>query len=187
MRPWIIAGTFALAVFLITYWPLIVEKLSTRVTSTENVTLRLSLWENGLKIFLENPLRGIGYGSYPNYHVQSIRENQIGPMYEYTWPHIERVTTVENIFVTLAAETGLMGLSALAFLLGCGFYVFRRIDREFKGDEIRVLALASITGGLCYLLSGMTVSNVTLYTVTCLFFGVFLASLTVLTRQLPDK
>ncbi len=187
VRPWILAGTATAVAGVLIYWPTIMGALSSRITNSENVTLRFSLWKNGLSIFMQNPLRGIGYGSYPNYHVASIRENQIGPMYEFAWPHIERVTTVENIFVSLAAEAGLLGLSFFALLLGVVFFVFRRIYKECQDDLTRVLALSAFGACLAYLLSGMTVSNNTLYTISVLFFGVYIASLAVLSRELPDQ
>jgi O-antigen ligase len=185
VRPWICAGTAAAAIGLIIYWPVIGAKIADRVTGSDNITLRFSLWKNGISIFLQNPLRGIGYGSYPNYHIQSIRDNQIGPMYEYTWPHIERVTTVENIFVTLAAETGLLGLSAFALLMGISFFIFRRVYKTSEDQTVKVLALSTIAACLAFLLSGMTVANIIGYTISTLFFGVFLASIAILSRLLP--
>ena len=186
VRVWALAGAGLILAALVVYWPVVVEKLGERVTSSENVTLRIRLWQNGLKIFNENFINGIGYGSYPNYHVESIRVNQIGPMYEYTWPHIERVTTVENIFVTLAAETGLLGLSAFALVLGIGFYVFRLVYKRIHDDKVRLLALSACAACLAYLLSGMTVANIIGYTISILFFGVYIPTIAVLSCKLPE-
>lgn len=186
VRPYLLAGVTVLLVGIVAFWPLIVDKLGERVTGSENVTLRFSLWQNGMKIFADNPLTGVGYGSYPNVHVQTIRENQIGPMYEYTWPHIERVTTVENVFVTLAAETGMLGLTAFAVLLASAFFVFRRIFTSAPTERSRILALSACAALLSFLLSGMTVANIIGYTISILFFGVYIASLAVLSRDLPQ-
>ncbi|MGB7242320.1 MAG: O-antigen ligase family protein [Sulfitobacter sp.] len=186
VRPWILAGTAAAVAGVVIYWSSIVEKLSDRITGSENITMRFSLWKNGLSIFRDNPVRGIGYGSYPNYHVDAIRENQIGPMYEYPWPHIERVTTVENIFVSLAAETGLLGLSFFALVLGINFFVFQRIYKRCHDELTKVMALSAFGACLAYLLSGMTVSINTFYTTSILFFGIYIAALAVLSRELPD-
>ncbi len=186
VRPWIAVGAGCLTIGIIAYWGQIYAMLVDRVTSSQNVTLRFRLWENGIHIFQANPVRGIGYGSYPNYHVESIRENQIGPMYEYTWPHIERVTTVENIFVSLAAEAGIVGLSAFLLVIGAVYFVFRRIYTSDAPELTRHLALASIAGVLGYLLSGMTVANIIGYTISILFFGVLISSMAILSRELPD-
>ena len=185
VRPWLFAGVLSSFAAIIAFWAVIAEKLSSRILGTDNVSLRFSLWKNGIATFLENPLRGVGFGSYPNYHVTSIREHRIGPMYEYTWPHIERITTVENIYVTLAAETGLIGLSAFSLLLGVYFSIFRKVMKDVSDPLSRTLALASCAGVLGYLLSGMTASNITLYTISILFFGVFVASIAILARSLP--
>lgn len=185
VRVWIWLGAAGLMAGIVAYWPLIVEKIGERVTGSENITLRFSLWQNGLEIFLQNPLRGIGFGSYPGYHVESIRANQIGPMYEYTWAHIERVTTVENIYISLAAETGLIGLAAFGFLIAVTLMVFLRLHRHLTDDLSRRMNLASGAAILAYLLSGMTVANIIGYTISILFLGVYCAALAVLSRELP--
>lgn len=186
VRPWILGGTVALMGALIAFWPFIWDKIGERVTGSKNVTLRFRLWENGLSIFQQNPLRGIGYGSYPNYHAQSIRDNQIGPLYEYHWSHIEKVNTVENIFISLAAETGIVGLSGFALVLLTAFYVFRQVYRRCEDPLVRLLALSAFGAILAYLLSGMTVANIIGYTISILFFGVYIAALAILSRQLPE-
>ncbi|RKF14752.1 hypothetical protein D6850_07685 [Roseovarius spongiae] len=185
VRPWLLVGLGLAVLALIVAWPFIADQLTERVSGSRNVTLRFRLWENGIITFLENPIRGIGYGSYPNYHAQSIHDHQIGPMYEYPWRHIESVTTVENIYVSLAAETGLLGLGAFFLLLGVYAYIFRKVMR--LGDpRIRLLALTSAGATLAFLLSGMTVANIIGYTISILFFGVYIASIGVLSRRLPD-
>ena len=186
VRVWIWLGAAGLMVGIVAYWPLIVEKIGQRVTGSENITLRFSLWQNGMEIFLQNPLRGIGFGSYPGYHVESIRANQIGPMYEYSWAHIERVTTVENIYISLAAETGLLGLLAFGFLITVTLTMFLRLHRHLSDDVSRRMNLASGTAILAYLLSGMTVANIIGYTISILFLGVYCAALAVLSRNLPQ-
>lgn len=186
VRPWLLVAFGMMLLALAVAWPFIAEQLTERVSGSKNVTLRFRLWENGIATFLENPIRGIGYGAYPNYHVQSIRDHQIGPMYEYTWPHIERVTTVENIYITLAAETGLLGLGAFLLLMGAYAYVFRKVMR-LADSRARLLALASAGAALAYLLSGMTVANIVGYTISILFFGVYIASVGVLSRGVPDR
>jgi len=40
---------------------------------------------------------------------------------------------------------------------------------------------------MAYLLSGMTVANSGLYTISILFFGVFMAAIAILSRQLPQS
>jgi len=187
VRPWILAGTAAILVGLIAVWPILAEKLTNRLTGSKNVTLRFRLWENGLDTFIEHPLRGIGYGSYPNYHVTSIREHMIGPMYEYPWRHIERVTTMENIYVTLAAETGILGLAALALYLTVFFHTFRKVYTNARDDRSKLLALSSMAGVLAFLLSGMTVANNVGYTISTLYFGVFIAAIAILSRALPAR
>ncbi|WP_322867273.1 O-antigen ligase family protein [Aquicoccus sp. G2-2] len=185
VRPWILFVIIAMLIALAAAWPFIGEAMSERISGKSNITLRFSLWQNGIATFLENPIKGIGYGSYPNYHVESIRAHQIGPMYEYSWPHIERVTTVENIYVTLMAETGVLGLGAFLTMLGVYFYVFRKVVK-LPSEQTRILALSSCGAVLAYLLSGMTVANIIGYTVSILFFGVHIAGIGVLSRALPD-
>ncbi|WP_169544010.1 O-antigen ligase family protein [Sneathiella aquimaris] len=188
LRKWVMIGITCLTILSISASPWIIDqKLMDRIQGTENVSLRFQLWQNGLAIFQKNPLFGIGYGAYPSHHVKSIRENKIGPMYEYHWKRIELVTTVENIYVTLAAETGLVGLTAFFVMLLRYFSIIRKILRQTLSVKTRTLALGSLGGVLAYLLSGMTVANIIGYTISIIFFGVFFAAAAILPRSLPDK
>jgi O-antigen ligase len=187
VRPWIFVGAIGIAIGLISVWSKIAEKLTERITGSSNVTLRFRLWENGIQTFLENPIRGIGYGNYPNYHVESIRAHKIGPMYEYPWQHIERVTTMENVYITLAAETGILGLTAFFVLLAVYFKTFGKVMRYAPNEQTRILALSSFGGVLAFLLSGMTVANIIGYTIAVLFFGVYISAIAVLSRKVPDS
>jgi O-antigen ligase len=187
LRRWatITAIGFIAVLTLASPW-IFTEGMLERIQGSKNVSLRFRLWENGLEIFKDNPIFGIGYGSYPTQHVGTIRDNQIGPMYEYPWQQIERVTTMENIYVTLAAETGLLGLSAFVLLIAVYFSIIRKVIRETPLGQARTLALASFGGVSAYLLSGLTVANIIGYTISILFFGVFLASAAVLSRGLKN-
>ncbi|MZR32394.1 O-antigen ligase family protein [Sneathiella litorea] len=187
LRRWVATGAFCLLVGVVLASPWIFsERLMNRLQGSDNVSLRFRLWENGFAIFQDNPIIGIGYGAYPAHHVESIRHNQIGPMYEYPWEHIERVTTLENIYITLAAETGLIGLTAFFFVLVVYFSIIRKILQTTQSTQARTLTLGSFGGVSAYLLSGLTVANILLYTITTLFFGVFLASAVILSRGIKN-
>lgn len=188
LRKWVLVGIACLTILSISASPWIInQKLMDRIQGTENVSLRFQLWQNGLTIFQKNPVFGIGYGAYPSHHVNSIRENKIGPMYEYHWKRIELVTTVENIYVTLAAETGIVGLTAFCIMLFRYFSIIGKILRQTVSNQNRTLALGTLGGALAYLLSGITVANIIGYTISIIFFGVFFAAAAVLARNLPTQ
>jgi O-antigen ligase len=108
-------------------------------------------------------------------------------MYEYPWQHIERIKTMENIYVSLAAETGILGLTAFIALLVVYFRIFNKVMRHSANEQARLLALSSFGGVIAFLLSGMTVANIIGYTITVLFFGVYISAIAILARKLPDS
>lgn len=92
---------------------------------SKNVGIRLELWAGGLEAFRSAPLLGIGYGqaaSYLEFHAGLS-----------AFPH--------NVYVTVAAETGLVGL--VAFLLS-----FAWVLRDGWRDAGRAAALAFLVAFL---------------------------------------
>lgn len=66
---------------------------------------RLEMWEASVKIFMDHPLAGIGPTRFPAVAPEYIEK-------ENWWPH----ATPHNFFLTVAAELGLAGMFALAWL-----------------------------------------------------------------------
>jgi len=116
--------------------------------------LRLQYWKDGVKIFEQHPLFGIGYYNWLKYY----RRNY---MADGEYPH--------NIFVQAGAEMGAAGLAAFIALIAATFVMNRRTRRLAKrlGDDRLLWNLAL---GLDGALIGFLVSG---FFVTVLYYPFF--------------
>lgn len=105
---------------------------------------RLLIWKRSLEMFGEHPLTGIGYGNFSRichrYYDQKPKEGKITMR---TWAH--------NIFLSMAVETGILGL--LAFLMvWVAFFIhawriYRRLEPGWRRSFVAG-ALAAVTAHL---------------------------------------
>lgn len=72
-----------------------------------SIGLRLHMWSGALRIFMENPLFGIGTGGY-EMEMAKHPHPLLGPLYKFSQPH--------NSFLYMAVSFGVMGLAALIWL-----------------------------------------------------------------------
>ena len=83
---------------------------------------RIQLFRQGLQVFVENPLTGIGAGQFVNYD---------GDMMEARW----RVT--HNVWLQVAAELGIFGFCTFAFLVWRAFTACFAARRAIRGPTKR--------------------------------------------------
>jgi O-antigen ligase len=90
---------------------------------------RAMLWGEAWTMFINAPLIGHGPHAFGLFHTPP-------------WPH--------NIYLELLAEQGLLGLSALAGVLGCGIFAGWKLTRSAR-DDTRYLAIGALAGliGMC--------------------------------------
>jgi O-antigen ligase len=108
---WILAGILSVGIAV----PMLPEAFWNRMDSIVNAETdpsgsreaRIRLMEQGLQVFSENPLTGIGAGQFENYS---------GP------GAIERNRATHNVWLQVGAELGIFGLAIFAFLV---FRAFR--------------------------------------------------------------
>jgi O-antigen ligase len=67
---------------------------------------RIRLLNQGLQVFVDNPITGIGAGQFMNYDGPGM---------------VERWRVTHNVWLQVAAELGIFGLAAFAFLVYRGF------------------------------------------------------------------
>jgi O-Antigen ligase len=91
--------------------------LSERLNDSDNVTLRMKLWQTAWSMFTDFPIFGVGLGNYPDHQLSVIREHKIGPFFEMGDGHLEVVKTAEHGVLQYLAETGLLGAAVAAALL----------------------------------------------------------------------
>jgi O-antigen ligase len=94
---------------------------------------RANLVSKGLRIAVEHPLVGVGIGGFQHAYgeLTGIKGAKLGKVASHTAP------------VTVAAETGIAGLAAYAWLLAVALLAaFQRIGSSFSGKVQFVCALA---------------------------------------------
>jgi O-antigen ligase len=177
-----LVGLIVLLLAATLFWGLAPESYKARfsTTHTEEDTTgqhRLDLWSAGIRMFVENPLTGVGIGNFPVVYRQ-MKGGQIG-FDEATEPH--------NIFVQAGAELGLPGL--LCLLSGIGFIFAtnartrrRALESDLPDKEFYANLARGLEGGLV----GFVVSG---FFLTVLYYPHFymLAALTVILSHVLEK
>lgn len=183
LRAWLVAGAVLAALGVAVAWPFIGERVSARVGDSDNVTLRLKLFQVAIATFLDHPLKGVGIGNFPAYYLDTIRDHHIGPFYEFGQDRVEKVRVAENAYLQLAAEMGLVGLAAAAAAVAALLRSVIRIATQGHDERTRDAAIATGLMALVYGANAATVTAYTLYGPTMLMIGIVPAFALVLERQ----
>src|SRR5262245_30251291 len=102
----LLAGLLALPVMPASFWNRMDSIVNADEDQTGSRAARIRLLNQGLEVFSENPLTGIGAGQFQNYN---------GPGVVEKW----RVT--HNVWLQVAAELGIFGLAVFAYLVVRGY------------------------------------------------------------------
>lgn len=79
------------------------------VEGTDTAGLRYALWQAGWRMWLHNPLRGVGIGMYPR-QLRYFGQDLMAPLYL-------KGAVAHNTYVQILAETGLIGFVIFLLLL----------------------------------------------------------------------
>ncbi|MCL4472676.1 MAG: O-antigen ligase family protein [Actinobacteria bacterium] len=106
---------------------------------------RTQLWKAGLITWEHNPFLGVGPDQF------RLRYNDYMP----DLPHDDRVRT-HNIFLEAMANTGIVGLAVMVFLLARMVWVqFRLVRNRSQGSGARYVSLALLIASFAYLVHGL--------------------------------
>jgi O-antigen ligase len=127
-----VAAACALALVPALLFPGVRSRLSTTFDFRANAD-RLFLWSRAKEIVRDHPWHGIGFGIYPR--VCGVYYDRVDPtFYMRTWAH--------NAALSLLAETGPLGLAALAW---AGYRAVHALASSVRaGEPIAVGALAAV-------------------------------------------
>lgn len=183
-----LAGTaLAAIVALVVGWSVFGTALEGRFDDSDNVTLRFKEWEAAADMFADHPWLGVGFGNFPEYQIDTIRAYRIGPIFEIgdgdadSGPGLVH-HVVENSYLQLAAETGLLGMLAFLALVGALLAIVLRLVQKHADPVTRTLGASIGAGFLSYLVNGLTVTAYTHYISTMLAFAVLFAAAVVVHR-----
>jgi len=162
-RKFVAAGVLVAVLGLAVIWPFIGHLVEERVRDIDNVTLRLKLFTIAWHMALDHPVIGVGFANFPYYQDETIRSNRINTLVE---PNAERIHTSENMYLQLAAETGILGFAAFGVLLIAYSALVVWLYRRAASIRLRTFVLASATAVVAYLLNGLTVVSYQQYVMT---------------------
>jgi hypothetical protein len=171
LRVWLLIASVAAVLALVIAWPFIGEKIMARFNDSDNVTLRLKLFQSAIATFLDNPVNGVGIGNFPAYYLDTIRDHHIGPFYELGGNRVEKVRVAENAYLQLAAEMGIIGILAAVAAVAAFFRLALRLAGAAFDAETREIAIILLLMAVVYGINALTVTAYTLFGPTFLMIG----------------
>jgi O-antigen ligase len=114
----VVVGLMALPAMPDSFWNRMDSIMNAEEDSSGSRAARLRLIDQGVQVFLENPLTGIGAGQFKNYNAPDV---------------VEKWRVTHNVWLQVAAELGIGGLLTFAFLVmrayGANFAALRLLRR----------------------------------------------------------
>ncbi len=116
----LVAGLMALPAMPESFWNRMDSIMNADEDASGSRAARIRLIEQGVEVFLENPITGIGAGQFQNYNAPGT---------------VEKWRVTHNVWLQVAAELGIFGIAAFAFLVVRGYsasFVVLRMLRQSK-------------------------------------------------------
>ena len=126
----VLAACMSLPVMPSSFWDRMDSIVNAEEDPTGSRAARIRLFDQGVEVFLENPITGIGAGQFRNY---------TGPVMVEKW----RVT--HNVWLEVAAELGMFGLAIFAFMVARAYTSSLAALRMLRASAPK--RGAGITGG----------------------------------------
>lgn len=121
---------------------------------------RSVLWRAGWRIWKDHPVLGVGPGQF----------RKIYSEYTDDFAPDDNLET-HNIFLEALANTGIVGLAAMVYLLAAAFwYQFRLVQNTSMNNSMRLLSLGLLVAMVAYVVHGMLDFFLWQNGVTFLFF-----------------
>ena len=112
----IVAGMMALPVMPDSFWNRMDSIVNAEEDTTGSRAARLRLIDQGIEVFLENPVTGIGAGQFQNYNAPGV---------------VEKWRVTHDVWLQVASEIGVFGLIIFGFLVtrayGANFAALRML------------------------------------------------------------
>jgi O-antigen ligase len=102
----VLAGMMALPAMPSSFWDRMDSIMNAEEDPTGSRAARLRLFDQGVQVFLDNPITGIGAGQFQNYNAPGV---------------VEKWRVTHNVWLQVASELGIFGLFTFAFLVIRGY------------------------------------------------------------------
>jgi len=115
----VFAGVAALPAAPSSFWNRMESIVNAEEDPTGSRAARVRLLEQGVEVFLANPITGVGAGQFQNYDMPGVT--------------IERWRVTHNVWLQVGAELGIFGLAIFMYLVGRAFsacFLVNRLLRE---------------------------------------------------------
>jgi O-antigen ligase len=116
-----VAGLMALPAMPSSFWDRMDSIVNAEEDQTGSRAARLRLIDQGVQVFISNPITGIGAGQFKNYNDGET---------------VEKWRVTHNVWLQIGAELGIFGLAAFAFLVlraySANFITLRILRRSRK-------------------------------------------------------
>jgi O-antigen ligase len=141
LRAWIIPAVLALLFFAVNgavrwanvrYGFDLAQSAAERMQDANQIAPRLALWKYGWTMFKTHPLLGVGWGEFPRYQFDLVRE--LGG--------VEIANNAHDIFIDLLAKTGALGMAIL--VLGIVLWLIRVLRAPQTPARIFGLSLLGV-------------------------------------------
>jgi putative inorganic carbon (hco3(-)) transporter len=179
--PLIVAGIVLIALLAPDVWRDRVAEVAK--TDRPEIATRLDFWDASLEMFQAHPVTGVGLDSYSDAY-QALER----PGRSYLGGGVLAAPeTAHNLYLNTLAEQGLIGIAALALLLGSFFAMVLRL-RHARDPRIRALGFGLLGSGVVVVVHNffdVTFSDPKNGTVVWVLFGVG-AALTRLAGRAPE-
>ena len=121
-----------------------------RISQTTTMYSRIGAWVGGTKMFLDSPLWGVGFGNFQEEFEDKYMNIKINDVPAVPRPH--------NTFISVLAETGILG--TIPFLLLMGNIAFMSIRYTKNQSDImdREWALVCLSVLMVYFISSLTLN-----------------------------
>jgi O-antigen ligase len=127
----LLAGMMAMPVMPSSFWDRMDSIFVAEEDATGSRAARLRLFDQGMEVFLENPVTGIGAGQFQNYNTPGM---------------IEKWRVTHNVWLQVAAELGMFGFMIFAFLVVRAYHSSFAALRMLRGSSRRRAALVGYGG-----------------------------------------
>jgi O-antigen ligase len=114
----LLAGLVATPLMPTSFWDRMGSITNPDEDQTGSRQQRIQLFKQGLQVFVENPITGIGAGQFVNYDGDMM---------------VERWRVTHNVWLQVAAELGIFGFCAFAFLVWRAFTSCFAARRAIRG------------------------------------------------------
>ena len=154
--------------------------VSERLDNTDNIYGRLATYEQGLDIFRDAPLFGVGVDQYHDY-AEELRPATVNGIESVTYPH--------STFVGILAEQGLVGFVTLLIVCVAVWRVLHALSRTAADPRAQALVGAGTGAALGLLVMSLTLTMLP-YGPSNAFFAILLglvaAQLNLTIRDRPE-